>query len=231
MDKQDIISADNWHKSYKLKTSSNLWGEGCVPYVHDAIKLFKNNPRGKIYLDLPCGDGRNLIELCRNLPFVVGADYSLNALEIADIRLRSGLNDNFILQICDIFKTGYNKDQFDGIFCWDILGHLVNVEDAINELLRILKPGGKLIGSLFSTNDSTKEDKKMLSIGDNEFKYDDKFYFKYYELDSLKELLIKIKATNKHITLAKWTEGPHEGYREYIHDHESWVFVLEKTPK
>lgn len=228
MNKQDIKSANYWQDSYQLKSTPNLWGADYVPFVDHAITHFEAIPGRQHFLDLPCGDGRNLSRLCKSLPTVIGADYSHNALEIAKERLKADKLMNSLLHTCDVFKTNYLDDQFDGVFCWDLLGHLVNVEDALNELLRILKPKGKLIGSLFTTNDSTISDPKMVQTGESEFLYDSKFYFKYYDFDSANSLLNKLGATTLYLDKTSWEEGPHEGYREYVHEHESWAFVLQK---
>lgn len=226
----DIESAINWNKSYILKEQPDLWGEQPVPYVHEFIRLFANNHLNEhaLFLDLPCGDGRNMIPLCNSLPFVIGGDYSENALKITELKLNALQCSNYKLCQTDIFSTKDPDDYFEGIFCWDILGHLVDIKGAIKELLRILKPGGLLMGSVFSTDDSTLNDPKMKQIGDNEHIYDDRFYFKYYKLETVKQMLSGLNVNVLSIELANWREGPHEGYREYEHDHQSWVFVIKK---
>jgi ubiquinone/menaquinone biosynthesis C-methylase UbiE len=229
MTNRDTKSADYWQESYNLQNTGTLWGNDHVPFVDNAIDYFKTIDNGRFYIDLPCGDGRNLTKLCKKLPVVIGADSSVSALEISKERLSVDTIRNSLLHYCDIFNTGYLNDQFDGIFCWDLLGHLVNVEKAIDELLRIIKPGGILVGSLFTTEDSTIDDEKMISIGDKEFIYNDKFYFKYYDLNLVQSLLKKFDVTILYLKKATWVEGPHEGYREYRHNHESWAFVLQKV--
>lgn len=222
----DQQAINYWNDSYKLKKSDNLWGDDYVPFINDAINQFKRES-GQYYLDLPCGDGRNLLPMCKHLPNVIGADTSKNSLTLSSERLISNNIKNSILLNTDIFQTCFVNNQFDGIFCWDVLGHLTNVEDALTELLRILKPKKKLVGSLFSHSDSTKGI-NMQNISQNEYIYENKFYFKFYDEDSVKSLLGKFNIKIINLQEVKWTEDPHEGYREYTHNHYSWAFIIEK---
>jgi len=223
----DSKSVKRWNKSYEISKTDTLWGDNSVPFVKKAIKYFKND-QGTFYLDLPCGDGRNSVRLAQNLPTIVGADSSSNALLLAEKRIRSHNISNCLLSHTNIFKTNFFNNQFDGIFCWDILGHLVKVNKAIIELLRIIKPQRRLIGSLFSIGDSTRGE-NMQSLGHEEYIFDKKYYFKYYEHSDVISLLKNFEAKIILLEPISWREPPHEGYREYSHDHESWVFVIEKN--
>lgn len=226
MERLDEIGKTRWNDSYDLTRSINLWGDEAVPFVVRSADLFKINNLNKV-IDFPCGDGRNLVQLAKRLPVVVGADSSTNAISISQ-KLVAGLGlGNCILVESDIFDSGFAADQFDGIFCWDVLGHLQNVREAINELLRICRPGGIIIGSLFAIGDSTRGD-NMRSVGPEEYVYADKFFFKYYEKGDVIELLREFDVEVVSIELSIWMEPPHEGYREYEHEHQSWVFTIKK---
>lgn len=222
----DEQGKSNWNRSYDLTRSVNLWGDESVPFVLQAAELFAENDLGKV-IDFPCGDGRNLVQLAKRLPIAVGADSSANALKISQT-LVAGLGvRNCVLVESDIFDSGFASDQFDGVFCWDVLGHLTNVECAITELIRICRKGGIVIGSIFAMGDSTRGD-NMRSIGPEEYIYADKFYFKFYEKEGVAELLGRFDVEVLSIELSTWTEPPHEGYREYEHEHQSWVFTIKK---
>lgn len=222
----DSKSQKRWDKSYAITKNETLWGNASVPYMKKAIKYFKNK-QGTFYLDLPCGDGRNIIPLSQNLPVVVGGDTSKNALHLTEKRISNYNISNCLLVHSDIFRTNFLDNQFDGIFCWDILGHLVKVNEAIKELLRIIKPQGRLIGSLFSIGDSTRGE-NMKKVGYEEYVFDKKYYFKYYNRSDVLSLLENLAAKQINLETTTWKEPPHEGYREYPHEHESWVFVIEK---
>jgi SAM-dependent methyltransferase len=225
-EKLDNIAKGTWNDSYKLSQMPNLWGDNSVPFITKAIETFSKNSANKI-IDFPCGDGRNLIKLVNVFPLVVGADSSLNALQITKEVVNLKKSRNCILVESDIFNSGFLEGQFDGVFCWDLLGHLRNAENAIKELIKLCAEDGIIIGSVFALGDSTRG-QDMRSIGNEEYIYMDKFYFKYYDENEVRSLLKNFSAEVISIELAVWEEPPHEGYREYPHEHQSWVFTLRK---
>jgi len=222
----DELLKERWDKSYDLKKSPNLWGNQ-VPFIEKAVEAFKAGGGDK-FIDIPCGDGRNTLKLAQTLPFVIGADTSRRALQIIQKVFISNKIDNCLLMEVDVFNDKFLDEQFDGVLCWDLLGHLNNVRLAIFELLRICKPGGQLIGSLFSMGDSTRG-REMSAIGNEEYVYKDKFYFKFYDEQGVRELLKTFNVEVLSLELVSWKEDPHEGYREYEHIHESWAFIVKKN--
>ena len=48
-------------------------------------------------------------------------------------------------EVCPLERTPYEDDMFDAVILTDVLEHVVNERVVINELFRILKPGGHLI--------------------------------------------------------------------------------------
>jgi len=223
LDQKGII---NWNNSYSIVNSQNLWGDDEVPIMKKVVDIF-NQTGGKKFMDIPCGDGRNLNSLSEKLDIVIGMDSSQNALNISMARLKHFDLKNVLLTKGDIYDLPFQKEQLDGIFCWDILGHLVTPEKALKSLHKNLKTNGILIGSFFTLNDSTR-DSKMVKIGLEEFIYEDQFYFRYYTKTEVETLLSDVGFKIKEIYAYSWNEPPHEGYREYPHMHESWFFVAEK---
>lgn len=222
----DEKSKASWDRSYQIMRSEVLWSTEAVPFIETAVKVFRQNSAA-VVVDVPCGDGRNTIPLATNLPFVLAADSSASALGLAAKRIaRSGLR-NCVLAEMDLFRTHILTNQVGGVFCWDVLGHLQRPEIAIRELLRICAPGGHLVGSLFSTGDSTRG-KEMRRLGGEEYLYAETFFYKFYNKVEAENLLVNSGAELEHFELATWMEPPHEGFREYEHEHQSWAFVLKK---
>lgn len=215
-----------WDESYDLHEAPNLWGAQPVPVVERAAEIF-NISDGWV-IDLPCGDGRNTLPLAKKIPHVVAADSSPNALKIASKFLTAHGVNNCVFVESDLFNLKFIDHQFDGVFCWDVLGHLRNVELAIAELVRVCKPGGRVIGSVFALGDSTRGiDMRPLSDAE-EYIYADTFYYKFYSEHDVHDLLQKVGATVVSLELVRWDEPPHEGFREYPHEHQSWMFTLQK---
>ncbi len=223
---RDLRSKALWDASYDLSTAKNLWGDPPVPFVATAVERFRST-HASIVIDLPCGDGRNVPALAESIPFVVGADSAPNALAIAHKTLAESAVKNCVLVEADIFATGFYDDQFDGVFCCDVLSHLTDPLGAFRELLRICRPGGYVVANLFALGDSTRGP-NMIAIGDEEYIFDDRFYFKFYSRTTALAFLAEVGVVPERLDLVRWWEPGHEGYREYEHEHESWVAVVRK---
>lgn len=216
-----------WDRAYQLEHADVLWSEPPVPYVAGrAISLLRTDGARRV-LDLPCGDGRNSVPLARAFPELVAADASPRALHILESRTRRCGLRNIETSREDVFRISFPDASFDGIVCWDLLGHLTRPRDALVELLRILRPGGRLVASTFALGDSTRG-MEMRQIGPEEYIYDDRFYFKFRDEPETWQLVEDLPADVKEIVSASWMEPPHEGYRDYPHRHESWVMILQK---
>lgn len=220
----DEKSKGTWNKSYQLISSDILWSIEPVPYIAKALEKFQRE-RCRTIVDIPCGDGRNTAELSKGTSFVIGVDSAVNALRIADdILLKHGL-DNYVLLEGDIFKLPFYDRQVEGVLCWDVLGHLRDPASALKELNRICRKGGIVIASFFAHGDSTKG-VDMEGLGNEEYLFARKFFFKFYDSEQVIKLAESVGFSVEQVELSRWTEPPHEGYREYEHEHESWVAVL-----
>ena len=111
----------------------------------------KNKKFSKI-ADIACGGGTlsfHLKEIFPEAEFFLG-DFNSDALEIA-----KELNgkDNFNYSQENIYKLSYPDNSFDLVCCWQTLSWLDDPEKALNELVRITKPGGIIFASsLFNLN-------------------------------------------------------------------------------
>jgi ubiquinone/menaquinone biosynthesis C-methylase UbiE len=214
-----------WDESYSISESLTLWGEPAVPYVLEIAPRL--GALGGHVLELPCGDGRNTIPLAGECGSVLAADSSGRALGLAAARLQGHAVSNVALLECNVFQTPFFDDQLAGILCWDLLGHLRRPQKALAELSRISRPGGLIVANVFALGDETRGD-QMQSIGHEEYIYQERLYFHFYDEGEARSLASAVVGTTLvDLQLTRWTEPPHEGYREYKHEHESWVFTLE----
>ena len=101
-------------------------------------------------LDCGVGTGALSCALARvsPAPFKLDAiDISPRMLERARSSLRGG-NLKGTLRLGDIRKLPYGDSVFDLVMSAHVLEHLVNPSVALNEMMRVLKPGGMLIACL-----------------------------------------------------------------------------------
>jgi ubiquinone/menaquinone biosynthesis C-methylase UbiE len=229
---RDAAAIPLWNDAYdssRLQGESNLWGDPPVPYAETAAQLFSRNSAA-VVLDLPCGDGRNLPPLANGAPILLGGDTSSNAMAIAErVAEKAGIRHKVVFVEVDAFATGLLDNSVDGIFCWDLLGHLTNPEDALRELNRITRPGGHIVANMWTMNDCQVTDPNIKEIAPKEYVDHFDFYCRFYDRHDLDALLTSVGMAADSVEVASWWEPPHAGYRDYEHEHESLIFTIEKT--
>ena len=111
-------------KKYTIQNKVNL------------INSFKTE--NKRLLDVGCGTGDFLVA-CKNNGWIInGVEPNLNAKKIISSKLQDEekIYDN-------LFEL--SNEQFDVITLWHVLEHVLNLQDYISELKKLLKPNGVLI--------------------------------------------------------------------------------------
>lgn len=102
---------------------------------------------GRLVLDAGCGMGRYAEVASRYGARVIGVDLS-RAVESA----RDNLCERTNLQIlqADLFRLPFAPETFDFIYSIGVLHHTHNCEEAFRQLVRLLKPGGKIVIWVYS---------------------------------------------------------------------------------
>lgn len=87
-------------------------------------------------LDAGCGEGITLNKLINN-----GIGEKLEGVEPLKlaIKLSKKVNPNLKIIQGDIYSLPYKKNSFDLVICTEVLEHLTNPEDALDELKRVSK--------------------------------------------------------------------------------------------
>ena len=230
----DTAAIPLWDSAYDpsvLGGQGNLWGDPPVPHAATAAALFRAHD-AKVVLDLPCGDGRNLPPLAGHegeAPILLAGDTSPTAMAIAEkVAVKAGIRDQVVFVEVDAFDTGLLDASVDGIFCWDLLGHLTDPAPALRELHRILRPGGHLVANMWTMNDCQVSDPNIKEIGPKEYVDHFDFYCRFYDREDLDALLAEVGTPATDCEVQSWWEPPHAGYRDYVHQHESLVFTVAK---
>ena len=139
-----------FRKAYE--TGEHGWPEaGPTPQVA-ALAARAGSGRGKTALDLGCGEGRHTILLARMGYDVTAFDLEPLALEKARAAVRkSGLTARY--QAGDALHPGFDDGAFDLVLDYGCFHHVVTRDwpRYRRQIARILKPGGHLLLSVFST--------------------------------------------------------------------------------
>ncbi|MFN0112106.1 MAG: ubiquinone/menaquinone biosynthesis methyltransferase [Blastocatellia bacterium] len=115
------------------------------------------NPKGhERALDLACGTGDITFALGEKLPAgeAVGLDITTGMIEIANQKLSQRNVGNVSFQLGDIMKMPFPDNSFDYVTCGYALRNVPDVEQAMVEIKRVMKPGGRIISLDFAKPDN-----------------------------------------------------------------------------
>jgi O-antigen biosynthesis protein len=98
--------------------------------------------KGKVVLDVACGEGYGSSLLADVAGFVYGVDISKEAISHASLTYRRS-NLKFIHG--SVLKLDFADDSFDAIVSYETIEHLAEQEKMLSEIRRVLRPDGILI--------------------------------------------------------------------------------------
>ncbi len=117
-----------------------------LKHVFDTITREMNAPKNSIILDAGCGVGSNFIRLVERGFIVQAIDFSEFALKVAEFNVKTrGLENKINIQHENILSLSFGNETFSYILCWGVLMHISDLDKAMQELVRVLKPKGMLI--------------------------------------------------------------------------------------
>jgi SAM-dependent methyltransferase len=119
------------YNPYETYVQQFVWGLGDLPLQGDV-------------LDVGCGAGNTLASFHEKYPSwkIHGYDFSSIALEKAAARMPEGIfKPGDLYELLQATPTG----SFDIVLCEHVIEHVLNPKQLFSELIRILKPGGRLL--------------------------------------------------------------------------------------
>lgn len=140
----DSVS-DYWHGIYT--DSSSFTGYALRQRQNTALNIIRTNVPSGAVLDVGCGAGSAALELAENGYQVAGIDFAPNMIERAQqaATLR-GLAVDFRVGSAD--SLDFPNAHFDAVIALGLLASLRDDRPALEEMHRVLKPGGWLIVTL-----------------------------------------------------------------------------------
>lgn len=140
---KDVHSAkelfEHFASTYESGDSRELFLELESNYVAPLLPK-----RGKV-LDAGCGTGNLTTKLAESAADVTGIDISQEMLRITKEAVK---NRDVKLVKMDLRNLRFRDNEFDSVVCSLVLNHLKDWKKAVREIVRVTKPGGKLIVSL-----------------------------------------------------------------------------------
>lgn len=100
--------------------------------------------RGQRLLEIGCGIGIDLVRFARGGAIVTGVDLAEVAIDLAHKNAaQEGLAAD--LQVMDGEQLAFQDSTFDVVYAHGVLQYTANAQKMINELHRVLRPGGEAI--------------------------------------------------------------------------------------
>jgi 2-polyprenyl-3-methyl-5-hydroxy-6-metoxy-1,4-benzoquinol methylase len=137
--KKAKILKENFRKTYQDYT---------MKYIKDIFKSY----RSKKYLEIGCGPFFIGQALSKEGAFIVGIDYSMNALNLAKFYLKDEGIENYLLVCGDIAKMPFKDNSFDLLYGGGVIEHFKDTVGVVKENFRVLKEGGFAFNSVPKLN-------------------------------------------------------------------------------
>lgn len=136
----------SWEKKYHVQIKKTSFFQSYDIYLCDAILkkyLPKWTSKNKLKIvELWSGDGKMLKKLSRMF------NYDPIGLEYSPEWVKMWLANDVETKLCDVFNEKDIKpylNHFDVVFSYGFIEHILPVEKAITQHLKLLKPGGYLV--------------------------------------------------------------------------------------
>ncbi|MGZ5426888.1 MAG: class I SAM-dependent methyltransferase, partial [Thermoanaerobaculia bacterium] len=124
------------------------WDRFQAPFYSPGVReaaLLRLVPRGLRVADVGCGTGLLTLTLAGVAETVEAVDASERMVRLAREKLRRAGAANVTVRRASAQKLPFDDGAFDAIFAFHLLRHLVRPADALAELGRTVKPGGRVV--------------------------------------------------------------------------------------
>jgi ubiquinone/menaquinone biosynthesis C-methylase UbiE len=142
-----------WNQDYYHPIALKFYDQA----IWDMLRMMEIKPGAPI-LDAGCGPGVHSVRVAKIGHPVCAIDISntmlTQAREYAGVK---NISDKIEFYQKDLTNLDYPDNSFQYVFSWGVIIHIPDIEKALSELARIVKPGGKL--ALYITNKTALDHK------------------------------------------------------------------------
>lgn len=165
--------------------------------IKESKKIFlKYARKDSKVLDMGSNMGEHSFALSPRVKEIISADYNKKLLSLASLEANRRRITNITFRLVNFEqKMPFRDEEFDLILCLDILDHLKKRDQALNEIYRVLKPGGTLLLSVSNIDTSWKRLQKSVGI----FYFADPDHKTEYKRAQLIEILNKHQFRTKQV--------------------------------
>ena len=169
--------------------------------IWKAVRNFVDNiAEDSLVLDAGCGNGKNMLYMQARDIKVIGIDFCDKLLNICKEKV---LN----VKYADVRNIPFENNTFDYVISIAVIHHLSIESDrrkAIDEMLRVCKPNGKILVSVWAL-EQDKNSRFKFTLGDNIVKWDDTTrYYHIHSKDTITDLLKSYNVESIFLDKGNW---------------------------
>ncbi|MBC8180151.1 class I SAM-dependent methyltransferase, partial [candidate division KSB1 bacterium] len=112
------------------------------PYIHSFAQF--DRYKSKKVLEVGVGAGTDFINWLRNGALASGIDLTDEAIENVKQRLNIESLNAEKLEKADAENLPFDNNLFDLVYSWGVIHHTPDTVKALNEIVRVTKPGGEI---------------------------------------------------------------------------------------
>ncbi|HEY31915.1 MAG TPA: class I SAM-dependent methyltransferase [Dehalococcoidia bacterium] len=215
------MKATGWERIYRQQGDLQF---DILPKIRRASRLFKKRGYEKV-LDLGCGTGKHSIFLGQEGFSVYATDMSQTGIDIAKRKAASLGISSIQFKQHDMISIPFAGKSFDAVICiWTIYhGTLGRIRETVNEIHRVLKPGGMVLTDFLSVDDCTyrvgKEIENNTFLGEKKTEEDVPHH--YSTREELKQLFSAFKQLSVRASSDSYTDETGKQYDRRYYDVEA----------
>ncbi len=137
-----------WNKVAKFYTGFMNKNEDMYQTLSDFVSPYLRSDMD--VLELGCGTGQLSFLLYDKVAEYTATDFSDEMVRIGNGRVRS---DELIFKVEDIMNLSFRDDSFDAVICANVLHIVPDMDRALSEIKRVLKPNGTAFLPIFVYDD------------------------------------------------------------------------------
>ena len=155
-------AANRYHSLFRKATRRNLIVR-LIEKQRWALTRRSIGPRESSFLvDTGCEGGDIASTLARRCRHLILLDVNEDMLS----SLRAKMKDPTIsCLVADIYNIPFLKGSVDRILCTEVLEHLIDPQNAVREIERVLKPGGRVVVSVPNDRFNLWIKKRLIRLG------------------------------------------------------------------
>jgi SAM-dependent methyltransferase len=133
--------------------------------LHHLLRLVDfDGHRGQTVLEVGCGAGVDLARFAKGGATVTGVDLSSSAIDLARANFaQQGLTAD--LRVADGEQLPFAEASFDFVFAHGVVQYTANPQRLIDEVRRVLKPGGNAVFQVYNRISWLNALSKLMQVG------------------------------------------------------------------